>query len=134
MVVRLTALLATFALLLVPARAACPVGQTAMLHVRIYFGLMEEDGKRVPDAAWRDFLARTVTPRFPAGFTVYAAMGQWRDLKTKVIGREPSRIVEVDAPDSRAVRAKVEEVRKTYQTRFHQQAVGLVTEPVCGAF
>jgi hypothetical protein len=118
-----------------PALAACPVGQAPLLHVRIYFGLLiPTTGKRIPESTWEDFLTRTVTPRFPSGYTVYDAMGRWRDLTTKVVGREPSRIVEVDAPDSSDVRAKVEEIRKTYQTRFQQQAVGLVTEPVCGAF
>jgi hypothetical protein len=134
--IRTAALLALAALLATtPARAACPAGQTPMLHVRIYFGLViPATGKRLPDSDWQDFLARTVTPRFPSGFTVYDAMGQWRDLKTKIVGREPSRIIEVDAPDSKNLRTKVEDVRKTYQARFRQQAVGLVTEPVCASF
>lgn len=118
-----------------PAFAACPAGLSPMLHVRIYFGtLIPPQNKRITDSVWDDFLARTVTPRFPAGYTIYDAKGRWRDTQTKVIGREPTRIVEVDAPDSGELRAKVEEIRKTFQTRFHQQAVGLVTEPVCGAF
>ena len=104
-----------------------------MLTVRIYFGLIA-DGKQLPDSAWADFIARTVTPRFPSGFTVYEAMGQWRDLRTRVIGHEPTRIIEVDAPDTREFRAKVEEVRKIYGARFHQQSVGLLTLPVCGTF
>lgn len=120
-------------LLPLPALGACPAGQHAMLTARLYFGLVE-NGRRVPDAAWEDFLARTVTPRFPAGFTVYDARGQWRDPRTRAIGREPSRIIEIDAPDSREFRARIEAVRKDYAKRFHQQSVGLLTLPACGTF
>ena len=116
-----------------PAWAACPAGQTPMLDVRIYFGLME-NGRQLTNSAWEDFLARTVTPRFPAGYTVYDATGRWRDRQTKVIGREPTRILEIDAPDTQELRDKAEEIRKTYATRFHQQSVGIVTLPACGAF
>jgi hypothetical protein len=130
---RMTSLVLAAMLLAAPARAACPAGQSAMLNVRIYFGL-RADGKQLPDSAWSDFLARTVTPRFPAGFTVYDAMGQWRDLQTHVIGREPTRIIEVDAIDTREFRAKVEEIRKIYGARFHQQSVGLLIFPACGTF
>lgn len=127
--------LALLALLLsAPAFAACPVGETPMLHVRIYFGQTEGDGKPVPPSAWEDFVAATVTPRFPEGFTVYDASGQWRDLKTGAIDREPSKIVEVDRRDTRDLHAKIEQIRKIYQSRFHQQAVGLVTLPACGSF
>jgi hypothetical protein len=116
-----------------PAHAACPAGQSPMLTVRLFFGLMA-DGKRVPESSWADFLARTVTPRFPSGFTVYDATGQWRDRRTNVIGRERSRVIEIDAPDGEKTRRAVEEIRKAYGTRFHQQSVGIVTLPACGAF
>jgi len=117
-----------------PAFAACPVGERPMLHVRIYFGQTEGDGKPIAASAWEDFVAATVTPRFPEGFTVYDASGQWRDLKTNAIDREPSKIIEVDRRDTQDLHVKIEEIRKTYQKHFHQQAVGLVTLPACGSF
>jgi hypothetical protein len=125
--------LTVLALLLAqPALGACPTGQHAMLTARLYFGLME-NGRRVPDAAWADFLARSVTPRF-AGFTVYEASGQWRDPRTHAIEREPARVIEIDAPDTRELRARIEETRNAYKARFHQQSVGLLTLPACGTF
>ncbi len=127
------AILLALTLAATPAYAACPVGQTPMLSVRLYFGLTE-NRKLITDTAWEDFLARTVTPRFPGGYTVTNAMGRWRDQKTNAIAREPSRIIEVDAPDTKELRDKAEEIRKTYTARFHQQSVGIVTMPVCGAF
>jgi hypothetical protein len=120
-------------LLPLPALGACPTGQRAMLTARLYFGLMEH-GKRITDAAWEDFLARTVTPRFPAGLTIYETRGQWRDPRTGVIAREPSRVIEIDAPDGRALRARIAATRRDYAKRFHQQSVGLLTLPACGTF
>ena len=98
-----------------------------MLHVRIYFGQTEGDGKPIAASAWEDFVATTVTPRFPEGFTVYDARGQWRDLKTKAIDREPSKIIEIDRRDTQDLHVRIEEIRKTYLNRIHQQAVGLET-------
>jgi hypothetical protein len=116
-----------------PAMAACPAGQHAMVTARLYFGLTE-NAKPIADSAWTDFLARSVTPRFPSGFTVYEALGQWRDPRTRIIGREPSRVVEIDAPDTRDLRDRIAAVRAEYKTRFHQQSVGLLTLPACGTF
>ena len=70
----LTLLMALWA---APAFAACPPGQNEMLTVRLYFG-QSMNGRPIATAAWRDFVARVVTPRFPDGFTIYDARGQWR--------------------------------------------------------
>jgi hypothetical protein len=116
-----------------PAFAACPAGQSEILTVRLYFG-QEMNGKVIAPSAWRDFLARSVTPLFPDGFTVYDGQGQWRDPRTQRITREPSRVVEIAAPDTRELRHRVETVRKIYKEQFRQQSVGLLTFPGCGTF
>jgi hypothetical protein len=112
---------------------ACPAGQSPMLSVRLYFGLTE-NGQRITQAAWEDFLDREISPRFPRGYTVTDASGAWHDAKTGTTGREPSRILEVDAPDTQELRDKAEEIRQGYAARFHQQSVGIVTLPACAAF
>jgi len=127
------AILVAALLVAASARAECPVGQRPMLSVRLYLGQME-GGKRLTNSVWEKFLAAVVTPRFPEGYTTYDAMGRWRDLETKVIGHEPTKIIEVDAPDTQEFRDKMEEIRKDYGARFHQQAVGIVSMPACGAF
>ena len=116
-----------------PAFAACPPGQQAMLTVRLYFG-QTADGHQLPAAQWRDFVARSVTPRFPDGFTIYDALGQWRDPRTRTVQREPSKVIEIAAPDTPALRARAQELREIYAHRFHQQSVGLVTMQGCGTF
>ena len=114
--------------------APCPFsGQTMMLVTRLYFG-QSQDGKPLAAGQWADFLARMVTPRFPEGFTVIDAMGQWRDPRTKTIAQEDTRVVEIAAPDNAGTRRRIAEVVSLYRARFHQQAVGLVTHSACAAF
>jgi hypothetical protein len=114
--------------------AACPVpGQIPMLIVQLFFG-QSVNGRPLPDKAWRSFLAETVTPRFPDGLTVYDAYGQWRDPRTKSIGRERTKVVVIATEDTDSIRRQIAEVAAAYRVRFHQQSVGVLTNPGCGAF
>ena len=45
---------------------------------RLYLGQTTPAGV-VTEAQWRTFVAESVTPRFPAGFTELQAQGRWRD-------------------------------------------------------
>jgi Asp-tRNA(Asn)/Glu-tRNA(Gln) amidotransferase A subunit family amidase len=123
--------LALFALAMPqPALAApCPLpGQKPMLLVKMYFG-QGSDAR-----AWDRFLADTVTPRFPDGFTVYDARGQWMDPKTHRLTREASKVIEIAAPDTSMVRARVGDIARDYRAKFKQQSVGIVTTAACAAF
>lgn len=112
------------------AAPRCPVGEPGML-AQLYFGRTMPNGQPIDDIAWRDFLARTVTPRFPAGLTVLDGYGQWRRT-TGEITREPSMVV-VIATDTGAA-ARLDAIRTEYRTRFMQESVGLVTIAGCSAF
>jgi hypothetical protein len=125
------ALLAT--LWMTPAFAACPPGQSDMLTVRLYFG-QSMNGKTIPASAWRDFVARNVTAKFPDGFTVYDAQGQWRDPRTRLVQREATKVLEIAAPQMPELQSRIAEIRKDYAARFHQRSVGLLTLPACGTF
>jgi hypothetical protein len=105
-----------------------------MLIVRMYFGQNIEGHQNIAPAAWQGFLRNDVTSRFPDGFTVFDAYGQWRDPKTSHIGRERSKVVEIATPDTPDVHGKIEEIAARYRTRFHQQSVGIVTMPGCARF
>jgi hypothetical protein len=63
------------------------------------------------------FLAEVVTARFPSGFTVLDAGGQWRGQDGKVY-REASRIVVVLHPSSREANRAIEEIRREFKARF----------------
>lgn len=130
---RLTVLSLVALLAPLPALAACPAGQTQMLHTRLYFGLTM-NGRPIADSDWSDFLVRSVTPRFSSGFTVYEATGQWRDRSSGAMARERTRVIEIAAPDTPRLRAAAQAVRREYRERFHQQSVGIITSPACAAF
>ena len=87
----------------------------------------------VSDAEWADFVATTIAKDFPNGFTVSDGVGQWRDPSGAVV-HEPSKIVLVAADRADTLAPKLNDVIEFYRARFHQQAVGVVTRPVCAAF
>jgi hypothetical protein len=71
--------------------------------------------RAVPQAEWERFLA--VTARFPSGFTVLDAGGQWRGQDGKVYS-EASKVVVVMHPSSREANRAIEEIRREFKTRF----------------
>jgi hypothetical protein len=91
---------------------------------RLYLGQATPVGV-VTDAQWRAFVADSVTPRFPAGFTELRASGHWRDDRGSPI-EEGTRIVEIAHDRSALARERVRAVAVDYKRRFAQQSV-LVT-------
>jgi Protein of unknown function (DUF3574) len=126
-------------LIALPAHAtsviSCLVaGQKPVSVFRLYFGQNIEGKKFVTPGEWRNFLARDVTPRFPDGFTVYDAMGQWQNPGTHRIDRERTKVLEIATVESEDVEARLAEVEAIYRKRFHQQSVGVAMMQGCGAF
>ncbi|MCK5768743.1 DUF3574 domain-containing protein [Algiphilus sp.] len=111
----------------------CAAGRIMQRHA-LYFGLTTSDGAIIDEARWSAFLAETVTPRFPEGFTVLEARGQWRNRETGTIIRQPSRVLIVLAADDPVTSTAVESVRTAYRERFAQQSVLRVSAPVCASF
>ena len=134
--IRARLLLLSF-LLAEPTLAAerCPLpGQKEMLLVKMYFGQGMPGGHTVQPRAWARFLSVAVTPRFPDGFTVYDAHGQWMDAKMPKPSHERTKVVEIAAPDSLAARTAITDIARRYREIFHQQSVGIVTSTSCAAF
>ncbi|HVW73945.1 MAG TPA: DUF3574 domain-containing protein [Rhizomicrobium sp.] len=124
-------------LMVEPGLAAerCPLpGQKDMLLVKLYFGQSLPGGHTVQPRDWARFLSTAVTPRFPDGFTVYDTYGQWMDAKKPKPSHERSKVVEIAAPDSLAVRTAITDIARRYREIFHQQSVGIVTSSSCAAF
>ena len=90
----------------------------------LYFGTARPDGTVVTEEEWQEFLLKEVTPRFPNGFTVIAAAGQYRTSAGQIV-REHSRVIIIFYPKRTkgAVGVKVEEIRKAYCDRFKQESV-----------
>lgn len=111
----------------------CPAGDTALERDELFFGRNRKGGPEVSDGEWRDFLSRVVTPRFPAGFTVWEARGQWRGADG-AIEEENSKVLAIfHAPDA-ASRAAVDSVVTAYRAAFAQEAVLRARTPACVGF
>ena len=105
------------------------LGVAPMLEYQLFFGRAA-----VSDQAWADFTAQVVTPHLPDGFTVLDAYGQWMNPATHRVAREPTKVIVVAVPDTPASVAAIDAIERVYRTQFHQQSVGTVVHPVCGAF
>jgi hypothetical protein len=117
-----------------PVRAqqpACAPPLTPQLRIEFYFGMGVQGHRPVGDREWARFVAQELTHRFP-GLTVLDARGAWRKGEHEM--REHSKVVVVVTEDGPTTRNAVAEVADSYKHRFHQTAVGIVTQPVCAAF
>jgi hypothetical protein len=113
--------------------AGCATAPTAVSD-RLFFG-RGIPGKvaTVSDAQWDTFVAEVITPRFPEGFTVYRAAGQWRGDDGAAVS-EPVCILEVVHPRDAAIERRIVEIAVEYRRRFNQDAVMQVESPVRQTF
>jgi hypothetical protein len=105
----------------------------ALVRSELFFGRLRPDGTVVSDAEWRAFVVDHVTPRFPDGFTVLDAVGQYRGRDGRIV-TEPSKILLLLHPAERRSQAAIEELRAIYRRLFHQESVLRVTSPARAAF
>jgi hypothetical protein len=112
-------------------------GQTAgWVDTRLYFGLgpADESNKGTTEAAWREFLDKEVTPRFPGGLSVLEVYGQWQGTGQVAPGRERSKLLVIDYPATAENAAKIEAIRVAWKQRTHAQSVLKVTQPADVSF
>jgi Protein of unknown function (DUF3574) len=100
--------------------AAC--AHDVWISERLYFGRSIPGGGAVSDAEWDAFVRDVVTPRFPAGLTIHAAHGQWRE-ESGTIAREPVMVIEILHPPGEAAERAIEEIIRAYREKFRQEAV-----------
>jgi hypothetical protein len=93
-------------------------------RTELYFGLSKPDGSEVTAEEWARFLADEVTPRFPAGFTVIEALGQYQGDDKKIV-KEKSRVLILlyEKKDRKHNSVKIEEIRAAYKKAFRQESV-----------
>lgn len=126
-------------LLATAARAAadvipCDGTLQAQQVAQLLFGRNVEDRARVSEADFNGFVAKEVSPRFPEGFTVIDATGQWRDARRGTIVHEAAKIIEIVLPSGEDNRPKIEAIVEAYKQQFQQQSVGLIVAPACVRF
>jgi hypothetical protein len=114
---------------------SCPLAnEKPMLVTQLFFGLSVKGRGPVTRGEWTAFVRRNVAPRFPDGFTVYEAEGQWLNPASHAVVRENSKVMIIAAEDTADVRTKIAEVSELYRKAFHQQSVGVITRRECAAF
>jgi hypothetical protein len=107
----------------------CSGAQKPWVVADLLFG-----GTHVSEASWARFLAAEVTPRFPDGFTVLDANGQWRAPESQKISRERSKLLMIAMPPGADNDERLQKIIEAYKTRFKQQSVGLILRPACVSF
>jgi Protein of unknown function (DUF3574) len=107
-----------------------PAQAQGWVDTRLYFGIGPADAtdRGVSEAAWRDFLDKEVTPRFPAGLSVIDIYGQWQAAASKPPSRERSKLLIIDYPATPENAAKIEAIRAAWKQRTHAQSVLKVTQ------
>jgi hypothetical protein len=113
----------------------CPLSnEKPMLVTQLFFGLSVKGRGPVTRGEWTAFVRHDIAPRFPDGFTVYEAEGQWLDPVSHAVVRENSKVLIIASEDTAEVRTKITEVSELYRQAFHQQSVGVITRRECAAF
>jgi hypothetical protein len=118
-----------------PAAYACLLpAEQRMLVAELFFGRGMKDRALVSDAEWADFVAQTVTPNFPNGFTAFDGDGQWRNPGSGQIVSAQTKILIVAVERAPDLAQRLSAVINTYKQRFRQQSVGIITRDSCAAF
>jgi Protein of unknown function (DUF3574) len=119
-----------------PAALCGSSGTAGYVRTELFFGKSIPGGGTVTDAAFAQFLDQEVTPRFPTGFTVVSARGQYRETNG-VINHEESVMLILLYPRGSASDAseKIDEIRALYDKSFRQESVLREDEqPSCVSF
>ncbi|HZB88762.1 MAG TPA: DUF3574 domain-containing protein [Terracidiphilus sp.] len=112
-------------------------GQTqGWVDTKLYFGLGPADhpNQGVSETAWRDFLDKQVTPRFPDGLSVVDVYGQWQGKNQTAPERLRSKMLIIDYPDTTENRAKIDAIRAAWKQQTGDQSVLRVTGPINVSF
>lgn len=99
------------------------------MRTELFFGLDKPTGGSVSAEDWEMFVSDIVTPRFPDGFTVDDALGQYLD--GKILVREKSKQLILIYPRKLRTSSsrKIEEIRSAYIKAFDQKSVLRVDLP-----
>ena len=116
--------------------AAHPAKTQGWVDTHLYFGLGPADApeRGVSEAAWRDFLDKEVTSRFPAGLSVVDVYGQWQGKEEKVPERIRSKMLIIDYLGTADNDRRIEAIRAAWKQKTGDQSVMKVTQPADVSF
>lgn len=119
-----------------PGWQPTPWADSVMLQSQIFFSLASADGKGVSEQQWAQFVAETVVPRFPTGFTVIEASGIGRHGVSGTGGPVPllmatdTRLLLIVHPNTPDAQSKLGQIKAEYAARFGQSRAFHVDFPV----
>jgi Protein of unknown function (DUF3574) len=103
-------------------------------RTELYLGMSTLEGATVSDAEFQHFVDTEVTTRFPEGFTIVAASGQFTDSRGAIV-RENARVLVVLYPlDDGAASKSIETIRAAYKTQYRQESVLRVDDQSCASY
>lgn len=110
--------------------------QAQWIRTELYFSLGSLDGKEgaVSPARWREFLDKEVTPRFPEGFSVFDAYGQWRDHDAKEPERLSTKVIVIVHENSPQPSSDIEAIRLAYKRLTGDLSVLRLSQPAQVSF
>ncbi|NJO75817.1 MAG: DUF3574 domain-containing protein [Leptolyngbyaceae cyanobacterium RM1_406_9] len=104
------------------------------IQTDLFFGRNIPSGGEVSETQFQAFLDEEITPRFPAGLTVFDADGQFQDSAGTIV-EEQSKVVRLLLEDTVENEAAIDEIINAYIREFNQESVLLaVNEEIAVGF
>ncbi|HEY9650884.1 MAG TPA: DUF3574 domain-containing protein [Coleofasciculaceae cyanobacterium] len=98
----------------------------SLIQKDLFFGRNIPGGTEVSEEEFAAFVDSVITPRFPAGLTIFDADGQFLD-STGTIIEEQSKLVSLFIEDTPESKAAINEIVTAYLQKFNQESVLQVT-------
>ena len=98
----------------------------SLIQKDLFFGRNISGGGEVSEAQFQAFVDNIITPRFPAGLTIFDAEGQFED-STGTIIEERSKLVTLFVEDTPKSESAIGEIVTAYLQQFNQESVLQVT-------
>ncbi|UST71380.1 DUF3574 domain-containing protein [Pseudomonas moraviensis] len=110
--------------------------QAQWIRTELYFSVGSLEGQEgaVSPARWREFLDQQVTPRFPDGFSVFDAYGQWRDKGAKEPERLSTKVIVILHENSAKRSSDIEAIRLAYKRITGDLSVLRLSQPAQVSF
>lgn len=110
--------------------------QAQWVRTELYFSVGPLEGKEGVEspARWREFLDQEVTTRFPDGFSVFDAYGQWKDHDANVPERLATKVIVILHESSAKRESDIEAIRLAYKRITGDLSVLRLSQPAAVSF
>jgi hypothetical protein len=92
-----------------------------LIQADLFFGRNIPEGQEVSESEFQTFVDSVITPRFPAGLTIFDANGQFQD-STGTIIEEPSKVISIIFEDTLDNETSINQIIGAYLQQFSQES------------